>query len=84
MIYWYLSKIFNELNNVLRFTQKDRWGIRMEQETVMEQNDFEFDEVRGEHGRKPKMAILNKTKLSKYEMDDLFTAEELAEAASDD
>ena len=56
----------------------------MEQEIVMEQNDFEFDEVRGEHGRKPKMAILNKTKLSKYEMDDLFTAEEVAEAASDD
>ncbi len=55
----------------------------MEQETVME-NDFEFDEVRGEHGRKPKMAILNKTKLSKYEMDDLFTAEEVAEAVSDD
>ena len=55
----------------------------MEQETVVEK-DFEFDEVRGEHGRKPKMAILNKTKLSKYEMDDLFTAEEVAEAGTDD
>jgi hypothetical protein len=67
-----------------RFTKKRLLGeIRMEQETVME-NDFEFDEVRGEHGRKPKMAILNKTKLSKYEMDDLFTAEEVAEAVSDD
>jgi hypothetical protein len=40
--------------------------------------EFEFDEVRGEHGRKPKMAILNKTKLSKYEMDDLFTAEDVS------
>jgi hypothetical protein len=55
----------------------------MEQEKEME-HDFEFDEVRGEHGRKPKMAILNKTKLSKYEMDDLFTAEEVAEAGIDD
>jgi hypothetical protein len=46
--------------------------------------DFEFDEVRGEHGRKPKMAILNKTKLSKYEMDDLFTAEDVDVAAADE
>lgn len=55
----------------------------MEQENIMK-HDFEFDEVRGEHGRKPKMAILNKTKLSKYEMDDLFTSEEVAEAGTDD
>ncbi len=41
------------------------------------ESDFEFDEVRGEHGRKPKMAVLNKTKLSKYEMDDLFTSEDV-------
>ena len=41
-------------------------------------NDFEFDEVRGAHGRKPKMAMLNKTKLSKYEMDDLFTSEDVS------
>jgi len=47
-------------------------------------NDFEFDEVRGEHGRKPKMAILNKTKLSKYEMDDLFTAEDADVATADE
>jgi hypothetical protein len=56
----------------------------MEEERDYADNDFEFDEVRGAHGRKPKMAILNKTKLSKYEMDDLFTAEELAEATTDD
>jgi len=58
----------------------------MEQESVMEniEHDFEFDEVRGEHGRKPKMAILNKTKLSKYEMDDLFTAEEVSEAETEE
>jgi hypothetical protein len=55
----------------------------MEQEIVMER-DFEYDEVRGAHGRKPKMAILNKTKLSKYEMDDLFTSEETAEAGTDE
>ena len=58
----------------------------MEQESAMEniENDFEFDEVRGEHGRKPKMAILNKTKLSKYEMDDLFTSDDVAEAETDE
>jgi hypothetical protein len=51
----------------------------MEMEDFKEnaENDFEFDEVRGEHGRKPKMAILNKTKLSKYELDDLFTSEDI-------
>lgn len=40
------------------------------------ENDFEFDEIRGELGKKPKMGVLNKTKLSKYEMDDLFASEE--------
>lgn len=40
------------------------------------ERDFEYDEVRGEAGKKPKMAVLNKTKLSRYEMDDLFTSEE--------
>ena len=55
----------------------------MEEENVSEQ-EFEFDEVRGAHGRKPKMAILNKTKLSKYEMDDLFSAEDIAEVGTDD
>ena len=42
-------------------------------------SDFEYDEVRGAHGRKPKMAILNKTKLSKYEMDELFLGDAPAE-----
>ena len=49
-----------------------------------EDKDFEYDEVRGAHGRKPKMAILNKTKLSKYELDDLFTSEETEAVASED
>lgn len=43
-----------------------------------DEGEFEFDEIRGAHGRKPKMAILNKTKLSKYELDDLFTSEDVA------
>ncbi|MEA2038085.1 MAG: hypothetical protein U9O94_11360 [Nanoarchaeota archaeon] len=37
--------------------------------------DFELDEIRGSHGRKPKMAILNKKKLSSFEMDELFLNE---------
>ena len=49
-----------------------------------EEKDFEYDEVRGAHGRKPKMAILNKTRLSKYEMDDLFLGDEPTEAATSD
>jgi hypothetical protein len=42
----------------------------------IEQDDYEYDEVKGEAGKKPKMAVLNKTKLSRYEMDDLFMGEE--------
>lgn len=41
-----------------------------------DERDFEYDEVRGGYGRKPRMAILNKTKLSRYELDDLFISEE--------
>ena len=41
-------------------------------ETKRRDDEFEFDEVRGAHGKKPKMAILNKKKLSSYEMDELF------------
>ncbi|GEM_PF-1558827 len=52
-------------------------GIKMTDFSEDEKN-FEYDEIRGAYGRKPKMAILNKTKLSKYELDDLFTSEETA------
>lgn len=48
----------------------------MEEFADYKENEFEYDEIRGEHGRKPKMAVLNKTKLSRYEMDDLFMGEE--------
>ncbi|GIU69436.1 MAG: hypothetical protein KatS3mg002_0672 [Candidatus Woesearchaeota archaeon] len=41
-----------------------------------DEDDYEYDEVRGEHGRKPKMAILNKSKLSRYELDELFLGED--------
>ena len=34
--------------------------------------EFEFDMVRGAHGKKPKMAVLNKKDLSHFEMDELF------------
>ena len=46
--------------------------------------EYEYDEIRGAHGRKPKMAVLNKSKLSKYEMDELFLNEDLAESAAED
>ena len=35
-------------------------------------DEFVLDEVRGTHGKKPKMALLNKKKVSSYEMDELF------------
>lgn len=41
-------------------------------ETRHMDEDFEFDEIRGAHGKKPKMAVLNKKKISSYEMDELF------------
>ena len=37
-----------------------------------DKDEFEFDMVRGAHGKKPKMAILNKKQLSGHEMDELF------------
>ena len=49
-----------------------------------EKEEFTFDEVRGSFGKKPKMAILNKTKLSKYELDDLFTSEETQEPVDEE
>ena len=33
---------------------------------------MDYDEVRGAHGAKSKLRILNKKKVSKYEMDELF------------
>jgi hypothetical protein len=47
-----------------------------EEHNTQDANDFELDEIKGEVGKKPKMAVLNKTKLSRYEMDDLFMGEE--------
>ena len=38
----------------------------------MDDDEFVLDEVRGSHGRKTKMSILNKKKLSSFEMDELF------------
>ncbi len=45
--------------------------IYAEYELDDERSDFMLDEVTGKK-RKPVMAVLNKTKLSKYEMDELF------------
>ena len=39
---------------------------------LFDEEEFEFDMVRGAHGRKPKMAILNKKAMSIHEMDELF------------
>ncbi len=39
------------------------------------EGDFVFDQITGSRGKKKAMALLNKSKLSKYEMDDLFLEE---------
>jgi len=47
----------------------------MEDEEAPKEDDFVLDEVRGSHGRKPKMALLNKKKVSSFELDELFNQE---------
>ncbi len=37
-----------------------------------DEGEFEFDEIVGGRDKKPIMSLLNKGKLSKYEMDDLL------------
>ncbi|MCK5140467.1 MAG: hypothetical protein KAK00_05670 [Nanoarchaeota archaeon] len=36
------------------------------------EDEFEFDMIRGSHGKKPKMSVLNKKQISSHEMDELF------------
>lgn len=38
--------------------------------------EYELDIVRGESGKKPKMAILNKNKITKMELDNLMNGED--------
>ena len=37
-----------------------------------EDEEFEFDMVRGGHGKKTKLSVLNKKKVGSHEMDELF------------
>ena len=46
-----------------------------EEDGINEEEEYLLDEITGKK-RKPVMSILNKTKLSKYEMDDLFLIQE--------
>lgn len=41
-------------------------------EELGEQEEFLLDEINGSRGKKPVISILNKKKLNRYEMDDLF------------
>jgi len=36
------------------------------------EDDFEHDSITGRPNKRPKMSLLNKTKVSKQELDDLF------------
>ncbi len=39
---------------------------------IPEEDEFILDEVNGSRNRKPKMALLNKKKVSDFELDDLL------------
>jgi hypothetical protein len=45
-------------------------GLEVEEE--INEDDYEFDSIVGGRDKKPVMSLLNKGKLSKYEMDDLL------------
>ena len=45
-------------------------GVEVEKE--ISEDDYEFDSIVGGRDKKPVMSILNKGKLSKYEIDDLL------------
>lgn len=46
---------------------------RFEQDfNLNDDEEYEYDMVRGSHGKKPKMAVLNKKVVSDYELDELF------------
>ncbi len=38
----------------------------------MNDEEFLLDEVRGNHGKKSRLSVLNKKKLDSWEMDELF------------
>jgi hypothetical protein len=44
----------------------------LEEDSAVNEDDYEFDSVVGGRDKKPIMSMLNKGKLSKYEMDDLL------------
>ena len=46
------------------------------EETIGEDEEYLLDEINGTRSKKPVMSILNKQKLSKQEMDELFLSEE--------
>ena len=41
----------------------------------MENEDIEYDEIRGAHGAKSRMSVLNKKKVSSSELDELLGGE---------
>lgn len=43
---------------------------------IEEDEEYLLDEITGARSKKPVMSILNKGKLNKYEMDELFLGEE--------
>ena len=44
----------------------------MAKEAIIYEDEFEYDEIRGESGKRKKLEALNKKKLTSWEMDELF------------
>jgi hypothetical protein len=42
----------------------------------MDDEEFTLDVIRGDHGKKRLLSALNRKKLSRFEMDELFSNEE--------
>ena len=59
-------------NRHFRDEENKRVSKRITQREDLEEGEYEFDEITGGRDKKPILSALNKTKLSKYEMDDLF------------
>jgi hypothetical protein len=60
-----------------RKKRKQQAGARLLEQYGNKENDEEFvyDEVTGSKGKKKVLSVLNKSKLSKYEMDEIFCGE---------
>ncbi len=56
--------------------KKPKMKAKEEESYFESDNDFVFDEVTGGRDKKPVMSVLNKKRITRWEMDELFLGEE--------